>query len=434
MSMAAQLRPGRTFASVARHRNYRLWFIGQAVSVSGTWVQSVAQSWLVLELTHSAGAVGIMAACQFGPFAVLGLLGGVISDRLDNRRTLVFTQAASMVCAAALAVLALTHLAVVWEVDALAALNGLVMVLDTPSRQAFTVQMVGRRELPNAVALNSSLFNASRIIGPGIGGLIIATAGVGLCFLINAASYLAVLAALLLMRPDELHPVERTPAGQSMIRGLRDGLAYAWATPAVLLVLCVMLVVATVSINFNVLLPVLASHTLHAGPEAFGAVTACFGAGALVGALLSATMARASWPVLLGGAATLGAGELVLAPQHSLVPALLILAVVGAAFSLFTSNSNSTLQLHVPDRLRGRVLSLYAYVFFGTAPLGGVLTGWLAQRGGTSAAFFIAGGTAVLAAAGGAVAWRRGLPAERRRRKVHLVADEAGAEATALIA
>ena len=204
MSMAAQLRPGRTFASVARHRNYRLWFIGQAVSVSGTWAQSVAQSWLVLELTHSAGAVGIMAACQFGPFAVLGLLGGVISDRLDNRRTLVVTQAASMVCAAALAVLALTHLAVVWEVDALAALNGLVMVLDTPSRQAFTVQMVGRRELPNAVALNSSLFNASRIIGPGIGGLIIATAGVGLCFLINAASYLAVLAALLLMRPDEL--------------------------------------------------------------------------------------------------------------------------------------------------------------------------------------------------------------------------------------
>lgn len=426
--------PPRTFASVARHRNYRLWFIGQAVSVSGTWVQTVAQSWLILQLTHSAGAVGIMAACQFGPFAVLGLLGGVISDRLDNRRTLIFTQAASMVCAAALAVLALTHLAVVWEVDVLAALNGLVVVLDTPSRQAFTVQMVGRRELPNAVALNSSLFNASRIIGPGIGGLIIATAGVGLCFLVNAASYLAVLAALLLMRPGELHTVERSPAGQSMVRGLRDGLAYAWATPPVLLVLCLMLVVATVSINFNVLLPVLASNTLHAGPEAFGAVTACFGAGALVGALLSATMARASWPVLLGGAATLGAAELVLAPQHSLVPALLILAVLGAAFSLFTSNSNSTLQLHVPDRLRGRVLSLYAYVFFGTAPLGGVLTGWLAQRGGTSVAFLIAGGTAVLAAAAGAVAWRRGLPEERRRRKADLAADEAAAEATALIA
>jgi MFS family permease len=427
--MAAQLGLARTFASVRRHRNYRLWFIGQSVSVSGTWVQNVAQSWLILQLTHSASAVGLMAACQFGPFAVLGLLGGVISDRLDNRRTLIGTQTASMLCAAALAVLALTHLAVAWEVDVLAALNGLVVVLDTPSRQAFTVQMVGRRELPNAVALNSSLFNASRIVGPGIGGLIIASAGVGLCFLVNAASYLAVLAALLRMRPDELHPVERTPAGQSMIRGLRDGLAYAWETPPVLLVLCVMLVVATVSINFNVLLPVLASHTLHAGAEGFGAITACFGAGALAGALLSATMARASWPVLLGGALALGAGELLLAPQTGLLPAMVILAVTGAAFSLFTSNSNSTLQLHVPDRLRGRVLSLYAYVFFGTAPLGGVLTGWLASRG-TALALAVAGGTATLAAVGGMAVWRGGLPTERRRGREVVTADEAADEAS----
>ena len=431
MSVSAQLGLARTFASVRRHRNYRLWFAGQAVSVSGTWVQTVAQSWLVLQLTHSAAAVGVMAAFQFGPFAVLGLLGGVISDRLDNRRTLIATQTASMLCAAALAVLALTHLAVVWEVDLLAAVNGLVVVLDAPSRQAFTVQMVGRRELPNAVALNSSLFNASRIIGPAIGGLIIASAGVGLCFLVNAASYLAVLAALMVMRPDELHPIERSPAGQSLIGGLRDGLAYAWETPPVLLVLCIMLVVATVSINFTVLLPVLASHTLHAGPEGFGAITASFGAGALAGALLSATLARASWPVLLGGAVTLGAGELLLAPQTSLVPAMLLLAVTGAAFSLYTSNSNSTLQLHVPDRLRGRLLSLYAYVFFGTAPLGGVLTGWLAGRG-TALAFAVAGGTAALAGAAGVIVWRRGLPVERRRAPAP--AEEAEEQAASLIA
>jgi MFS family permease len=214
-----------------------------------------------------------------------------------------------------------------------------------------------------------------------------------------------------------------------MIRGLRDGLAYAWATPPVLLVLSVMLVVATVSINFNVLLPVLASHTLHAGAEGFGAITACFGAGALVGALLSATMARASWPVLLGGALALGAGELLLAPQTSLVPAMLILAGTGAAFSLFTSNSNSTLQLRVPDRLRGRVLSLYAYVFFGTAPLGGLLTGWLAARG-TALALAVAGGTAALAAVGGMAVRRGGLPTERRRRNPAVVADEAAAEAS----
>jgi MFS family permease len=412
MSAAVQAGRGRTFASVRRHRNYRLWFIGQVVSVTGTWVQNVAQAWLVLQLTHSAGAVGVLAACQFGPFAVLGLLGGVISDRLDNRRTLVATQAASMLCATLLAVLTLTHLVVVWEVDAVGALAGLVMVLDTPSRQAFTMQMVGRRELPNAIALNSSLFNASRIMGPGLGGLIIASAGVGLCFLINAASYLAVLAALLLMRREELHPVARSQTRTSVLRGLRDGLAYAWATPPVLLVLLVMLGVSTISINFNVLLPVLASHTLHSGPEVFGALSASFGAGALAGALLSATAGRASWPVLLGGAATLGAGELLLAPQRSLLPAAIILAVIGVAFTLFTSNSNSTLQMHVPDHLRGRVLALYAYVFFGTAPLGGLLTGWLSQRG-TTPALLVAGGTALVVAALGTLAWRRVLAPER---------------------
>jgi MFS family permease len=307
-------------------------------------------------------------------------------------------------------------------------------VLDTPSRQAFTMQMVGRRELPNAVALNSSLFNASRIIGPGLGGLIIATAGVGLCFLINAASYLAVLAALLLMRPGELHPVVRPQGRTTMVRGLRDGLAYAWATPPVLLVLALMLVVATVSINFNVMLPVLAAHTLHSGPQVFGVLSACFGAGALVGALLSATLGRASWPVLLAGAATMGAAELLLAPQRSLLPALLILAVIGVAFSLYTSNSNSTLQMHVPDHLRGRVLSLYAYVFFGTAPIGGVLTGWLSERGGTSLALLVAGGTAALATAAGALVWGRGLPTERRRRSRPVAVEEAVGEVPSLIA
>jgi MFS family permease len=405
--MAAPLGPARTFASVRRHRNYRLWFVGQVVSLTGTWVQIVAQAWLVLQLTHSAGAVGILAACQFGPFAVLGLLGGVISDRLDNRRTLVGTQSASMLCAALLAGLVLTHLAVVWEVDALAVLEGLVMVLDTPARQAFTVQMVGRRELPNAVALNSSLFNASRILGPGLGGLIIASAGVGVCFLVNAASYLAVLAALLLMRPAELHPVVRQREATTVVRGLRDGLAYAWTTPPVLLVLVAMLLVATISMNLNVVLPVLASHTLHAGPQVFGALSSAVGVGALTGALLAATLGRASWPMLLGGAGTLGLAELLLAPQRSLPPILLLLAVAGMAFSLYTSNSNTTLQLEVPDPLRGRVLSLYAYVFFGTAPLGGLLTGWLCQRGGTGLALEVAGGAATLTALGAAAWWQR---------------------------
>ena len=398
MSAVQALRQARTFDSLRKHRNYRLYFSGQVVSVTGTWVQNVAQAWLVVELTHSAVAVGLLAACQFGPFAVLGLLGGVLVDRLDYRKTLLATQVAMMSTALLLGTLVLTHVAQVWMVDVIAAANGLVLVLDTPARQSFTIQMVGRRELPNAVALNSSVFNASRLLGPGLGGLIIATAGIGICFMINAASYLAVIGGLLLMHVDELHPVKRAAPGQSLRHNLRQGLDYAWRTPRVRLVLLMMLVVATLGMNFNVLLPLLASRTLHSGPEVFGLLSACFGAGALVGALVSASLARAMMPLLIAAAGGFGVFELLLAPQHTVVGAAIVLALVGVCFTLYTANSNSTLQMAVPDQLRGRVMSLYAYVFFGTAPLGGLLAGWLADRGGTELAYFVAGAAGVVMA------------------------------------
>jgi MFS family permease len=414
VSAVHALRHARTFDSLRKHRNYRLYFGGQVVSVTGTWVQNVAQSWLVVELTHSAVAVGLLAACQFGPFALLGLFGGVLVDRLDYRKTLICTQAAMMVTASALGTLALLHVAQVWMVDLIAACNGVVLVLDTPARQAFTIQMVGRRELPNAVALNSSLFNASRLMGPALGGLIIASAGVGICFLINAASFLAVIAAFAVMRAGELHPVQRADRGQSMLRGVREGLRYARRTPRVRLVLMMMLVVGTIGINFNVLLPLLASRTLHSGPEVFGLLSACFGAGALAGALLAASMARAMMPLIVAAAGAFGLSEILLAPQNTVLGAILLLVLIGVSFTLYTANSNSTLQMEVPDHLRGRVMALYAYVFFGTAPLGGLLAGWLADRGGTELAFFVAGTAGVSTSLYGAV--RLGLVGRLRRR------------------
>jgi MFS family permease len=390
----------RTFSSLRRHRNYRLYFIGQAVSQTGTWIDKVAQAWLVLALTHSPVAVGILAACQFVPFSVLGLLGGVIVDRLDTWRTVVVTQALRMGIAGTLAGIVLTGVVQVWMVYVLAAITGVVLVLDAPSRQALTFQMVGRDELPNAVALNSSLFNAARIVGPGIGGVLIAAFGVGPAFAINAASFIAVLVGLLAMDPGALIGLEREEETKpTLVRGLREGLVYARQSPHVRLVLTMLIAISTVAMNFNVLLPVLARQTLDSGPRIFGLIAACFGAGALVGGLLAAALARASWKAIVAGAAGLGIAELILAPQHSLVPAAVLLFCVGVCFTLYTSNSNAVLQLRAPDHLRGRVIGFYYFAFNGLAPLGGILTGWLAATGGTELAFGVAGAVTALVAA-----------------------------------
>ena len=389
----------RTFSSLRRHRNYRFYFIGQAISQTGTWIDKVAQAWLVLALTHSPVAVGILAACQFVPFSVLGLLGGVIVDRLDSWRTVVVTQAVRMVIAATLAGIVLAGVVQVWMVYVLAAITGIVLVLDAPSRQALTFRMVGRSELPNAVALNSSLFNAARIVGPGIGGVLIAAFGVGPAFTINAASFIAVLIGLLAMDPGALVRLDRKEEQKpTLVRGLREGLSYARHSPHVRLLLTMLIAISTIAMNFNVLLPVLARQTLESGPRIFGFIAACFGAGALVGGLLAAALARASWKAILAGAAGLGIAELVLAPQHSLLPAVALLFCAGVCFTLYTANSNAVLQLRAPDHLRGRVIGFYYFAFNGLAPLGGILTGWLAATGGTELAFGVAGAVTALVA------------------------------------
>jgi MFS family permease len=393
---AAILRAGaRTFASLRYHRNYRLFFTGQVISVTGTWMQRIAQAWLVLTLTHSPVAVGILALCQFMPFTLFSLFAGVVVDRLDAWRTVIGTQVAQMVLASAIAVIALAGVAEAWHVYVIAALMGLVQVLDAPSRQSLTFRMVGPTELPNAIGLNSGLFNGARIFGPALGGIVIAVAGAGVCFALNAVSYVAVLAGLLMMRVEDFHPIERRERPR-ILRGLREGLAFARRDEQVWLVLSLVFVLGTFCLSFNVLLPVLAKHTLHAGPQTFGLLSAVFGGGALIGALVAAHVSRATVGTTALGGAGFGICELMLAPVHSTVIAALLLFAAGICFTTWASTSNSLVQLAAPDYLRGRVIGLYFFAFAGTGTTGGILAGWLTAAGGTELAFAV-GGVAALA-------------------------------------
>jgi MFS family permease len=384
----------RTFASLRKHRNYRLFFSGQIVSLSGTWMQNVALAWFVVELTRSPLAVGVLAFCRFVPFTVFGLFSGVVADRFDNRRLMIATQVSSMLVSVALAALAFSGAARLWHVYVLAALGGTALVFDAPSRHALTFRMVGREELPNAVALNAGIFNASRIVGPAIGGVIIAAAGVAWCFAINAVSFLAVLTALVAMRAGELHALDR-PGRPTIFRGIREGLVYVRRSRVVWLILVMTTVLSTVGFNFHVLVPVLAAETLQAGPEVFGVLSASFGVGALTGALLTAGLGRASWKALLLGSLGFGVAVLVLAPMRAVLPAALLLVGAGVAFTLWSSNAQSILQLTAPDHLRGRVLSIYLFAFAGLAPVGGLFAGWVAELGGTTAAFAVAGSAGI---------------------------------------
>jgi MFS family permease len=384
----------RTFRSLRRHRNYRIFFTGQLVSLAGTWMQNVALAWLVIELSGSPIAIGALAFWRFVPFTVFGLVAGVVADRLESRKLVMATQASAMAISIALAVVTLTGTATLPIVYVLAALGGIALAFDAPGRQSLTFQMVGPRELPNAVALNSGLFNGSRIIGPAIAGLVIAAVGTGLCFVLNAVSFLAVLTALALVREEELRTVEKDPSAR-VIDGIRRAFAHAWNDPQLRLILAVVTVVSTVGFNFHVLVPLLAADTLHVGPEGFGFLSASFGLGALVGALAAATLRGASWRLFAIGTGSFGVLALMLAPVHNAFLAGVILVGIGVSFTLFTANANALVQLAAPDHLRGRLISIYLLAFVGVAPVGGLFAGWLAEVGGTSLAFAVAGITSL---------------------------------------
>ena len=401
----------RIFKSLRKHRNYRLFFMGQLVSLAGTWMQNIALAWFVVELTDSAFAVGVLAFCRFFPFMVFGLYAGVIADRFDNRRLVMATQAAQMVVSIALTALAFSG----WEslpvVYALALLGGTALVFDAPGRQSLTFQMVGRNELPNAVALNTGLFNGARVIGPAIAGVVIAAGGVGICFAVNSVTFLAVLSALALMRERELFRVERGERKRALA-AIREGLGFAWRDREVRLVLIVLGVASTVGFNFHVILPVLASDTLAAGPEVFGVLSACFGGGALLGALVQAARGKASWVALLAGATGFSAGLVVLAPVQTAVLAGVVLFAVGVCFTIWVANTSALLQLRAPDRLRGRVMSLFMFAFAGLAPIGGLWAGWVIDVGGTQLALLLGGAVSLTVIA---YAWAQ-QPAMRARR------------------
>lgn len=396
----------RTFRALWR-RNYRIYFIGQTASMSGTWMQAVAQGWLVLTLSGSALDLGILTALQFGPSLVLSPFGGVLADRSDKRKLLIVTNTVAGIFALTLGLLTLGGVVDVWMVYALAFLTGCVIAIDNPSRQAFVYEMVGRDDLANAVGLNSVIINASRIIGPALAGILIATAGTAVCFLGNAASFVVIIAALLLIRVDELDRVSPEPRRP---RQLRDGFAYVLRTHGLMVPLVMMAVVGTLGYNFSVLLPLLAERVFGAGGGSYGAMTTAMGIGALAGALSVAALHRPTQRLLVAATLAFGATIVAVGLSPDLTVALILLVPMGAAAVGFVSLTNSLLQLEAEPAMRGRVMALWGAVFLGSTPIGGPLAALFASVWGTRTAFVI-GGVATALTAGIAAAHLR-----RRRR------------------
>jgi MFS family permease len=395
---------GRGFRAL-RHRNYRLFWSGQLVSLAGTWMQTVAQAWLILLLTDDPFWLGAEAFARFVPILAFGLFGGVIADQLPKRRALVLTQISQMCLAIALGLLAATGAVQVWHVLLLSFLLGCTNAIDLPMRQAFIVELVGRADVGNAVALNSTAFNVARIIGPAFGGLAIAAVGIAWCFLLNGLSFIAVIGGLLLMREADLVPHERGIRPTS-VRGVFDNLAegirYVGSTPLVLLTIVVGGLVSLFAINFTVTIPAVADDVLDAGASGFGFLQAAQGIGAVVAGLAIATSGRASMVVFLAGGLVLGLLEIAFASSGIFALSLVIVFGMGAATISLGATANTLVQLATPDRLRGRVLSVYTTVFAGSTPIGGPITGWIASTWSVPIAVGLGGLLAAITALAGA--------------------------------
>lgn len=393
----------RSFSSLAIP-NYRRYFTGQIVSVSGTWVQTVAETWLVLKLTHSGFAVGVAAALQFAPMLLAGAWGGAIADRLPKRRLLTITQLSMAVPALALFALTATGSIALWMLYLLIFARGLVLAIDNPARQSFLVELVGSDRILNAVSLNSALINSARIIGPAIAGVLITTVGVAPCFAVNAVSFLAMIVALRRMDRSELltAPVTERAPGQ-----VRSAVRYVRATPQLWIPLALTGVVGTFTFNFQILLPLLASFTFHGDAGVYATLTTAMGVGAILGALASGSRARVRPAMLVGASLAFGALVLVLSGAPSQWVAAAALVPVGAASVSFSASVNSALQLAVAPAMRGRVMALYSVVFLGSTPIGAPLMGWLASAAGPRAAFAVGGLVAVAAGLAARAAFAR---------------------------
>ncbi|MGI8553312.1 MAG: MFS transporter [Dehalococcoidia bacterium] len=369
-----------------RHHNYRLYFSGQLISLIGTWMQNIAQGWLVFKLTGSPFALGIVTALQSLPVLFFALIGGVLADRVAKYRLIVFTQAAMAILALLLGIDVTAGTVQIWHIYILASLLGTVQALDMPSRQAFTVEMVGKDDLLNAVALNSVLFNMARIFGPAVAGLTIAFVGLALCFYLNAASFLAVIAGLLLMRPAEFRIHGALQKGGSAKAQLIEGLRYVQQTPSVLTIIVLAASFALFAFNSSVILPVFAGKVLNVGSAGYGALTAAMGVGSLIVAGAIAFARKARFSVLLAGMGLWALFAFGFAWSRFFPLSLLLLAGMGGSMMTFSTQSNTFVQSAVPDALRGRVMSLYMMLWVGSQPLGAFLTGSTASLWGAPVA------------------------------------------------
>jgi MFS family permease len=377
-------------------RNFRLFFLGHLVSSTGTWMQQVAQDWLVLRLTDAALPLGVTLALQFAPILVFGTWAGLVADRLDKRRLLLATQTAMATLAVVLGVLTATGAVRLWMVYALALLLGCATAFDMPARQSFVSELVGPDRLANAIGLNSASFNTARVIGPAVAGVLIGVVGIAPAFFANAVSYLAMIGGLLAMDQRRLHrrdPVER---GRGQIRA---GMRYVWATPALRSTLLLVAVVGMFGLNYRVALPLLARFEFDGGPGAYGALAAIMAAGSVTGALAVARRARPTPLLLVGSVAVFGLLSLAAAAAPTLVAEAVVLFPVGMASLAFVATANSTVQLGSDPQLRGRVMSLFGLVLLGSTLPSGLLSGWMAGQFGPRSILWLSGVSCLAAAA-----------------------------------
>jgi MFS family permease len=393
--MTRARRLGRATFSSLRNRNYRLYFIGQIISVSGTWMQRLAQAWLILKLTHNNGfALGVESGLQFLPVLLFGAWGGVIADRFDKRRLLYLTQIAAGLLALGLGLIVAVGAATVFLDYLFSVLLGFVNVIDNPARQTFVMEMVGRDELPNAVGLNSVVMNSSRVVGPAIGGIVIEAAGLAPCFLFNASSYLAVLLALWLMRTDALQRVTIVPRAKGQ---LREGFRYVWSDRMVRTPLVMMAVIGTLAFNFQVVIPLMSTGIFGLGAGGIGGLTSAMGAGAVLGGLAAASRRGVSYRRLLGLTYAMGVSILLASAAPTLATEAVALFLMGAASFAFIATANTTLQLTSRPEMRGRVMALYAIAFLGSTPVGSPIIGWICEAFGPRAGFALGGVAAIVA-------------------------------------
>lgn len=401
--MTRIVRIGHTTFAALEVPNYRRYISGQSISLIGTWMQMTAQSWLVLTLTHSATALGVIVALQTLPVLLLGPYGGVIADRANKRVLMIVLQSAMGVQALILGILSVTGSVRVWEIGLLAALLGLNNAFENPSRQSFMLELVGSDHLRNAVSLNSVLVNVARIIGPAVAGIMIATVGDGVCFLANAASFVAVVISLATMDLGALRPVEPTPRAHGQ---LREGLRYIRRTPELAVPLLMMAAVGCLAYEFQVSLPYMASRALHAGPKGFGFMTASMGVGAVVGGLVVAARGKiGAWRLVLAALA-FGIALTLATLAPDLPTEMLALVLVGGASIAFMSTGNATLQLSSAPDMRGRVMSLWFVAFQGSTPIGGPIVGVVMAAFGARAGLGLGALTCIVVALAGALRFR----------------------------